>query len=167
MKSVVLIGSIALFSLATTAGAAGAAAPEAQVAATVKQAMENFNKGDIKAVTAAMSPDGISIIDEISPYIWSGANAFDTWFKAFGDYEKANGVTDDAFTAGKPTRIAVSGDRAYAVQPVVYNFKQNGAPMQESSRMVYSLQKVKGGWLITGWAWAGGTPKAVAVAAGK
>jgi ketosteroid isomerase-like protein len=167
MKSLALIGSIALFSLATAAGTAGAVTPEAQVAATVKQAMENFNKGDMNAVTAALSPDGVSIIDEIPPHIWSGANAFDTWLKAFGDYEKANGVTDDAFTASKPSRLIVSGDRAYAVQPVVYNFKQNGAAMQESSRMIYSLQKGKTGWLITGWAWAGGTPKSAANAASK
>ncbi|MFI4889307.1 MAG: hypothetical protein ACHQIL_02125 [Steroidobacterales bacterium] len=162
MKTSVLLGTIALIALSA---AAAAATPKADVAATVQQVMDNFNKGDMKAVTAKMSPDGMAIIDEIAPHVWTGSNAFDTWLKALGAFEKANGITDDAFAAGKPTRIVISDDRAYVVQPVVYTYKQKGVPMQETSRMVYSLQNGKIGWLVTGFTWVAGTPKPVADAA--
>jgi ketosteroid isomerase-like protein len=167
MKSLVLLGSIALFGFATVAGAAGAATPESQIAATVKAVIDNFNKGDIKAVAAMMSPDGQSIVDEIPPFSWSGANAFDAWSKSLADYEKTNEVSDDAITVRGRVRVVVSGDRAYVVQPVVFDFKQKGAAMQESSRMVYTLQQGKSGWLVTGFSWAGTAAKPVADAAKK
>ena len=167
MKSLALLGLITFFGLATTVGAAGTATPESQVAATVKTLVDNFNKGDMKAVSAMMSPDGVNITDEIPPHSWSGPKAFDTWLQAFADYEKTNAVTDDAFTAGKPTRIVVSGDHAYAVQPVVYSFKKGGVAMQESSRMIYALQKGKSGWMIAGFTWAAGAEKPAPEAAKK
>jgi len=167
MKSLALLGLITLFGLATVAGAAGTAKPESQVAAIVKTVIDNFNKGDMKAVGAAMSPDGTSIVDEIPPHSWSGANAFDAWSKALADYEKTNEVSGDAITVRGKVRVVVSDDRAYVVQPVVYDFKQKGVAMQESSRMVYTLQKGKSGWMVTGFTWAGTAAKPVAVAAKK
>jgi ketosteroid isomerase-like protein len=167
MKSFALLGSIVLLGLATAAGAAGSVTPESQVAATVKAVIDNFNKGDMKAVAAMMSPDGVNISDEIPPHIWSGAKAFDTWLQAFADYEKANAVTDDVFAASRPTRIVVSGDHAYAVQPVIYSYKKGGMAMQESSRMVYALQRGKSGWMIAGFTWAAGIEKPAPQAANK
>ena len=164
MKVLALFGSIALLAIAT---AAGAATPDLQVAATIKAVVDNFNKGDMKAVSAMMSPEGVNITDEIAPHSWSGAKAFDTWAQAFADFEKTNAVTDDAFAASKPTRIITSGDHAYAVQPIVYTYKKAGVAMQESARMVYVLQKGKNGWMIAGFTWAAGVEKPVAAAAKK
>jgi ketosteroid isomerase-like protein len=164
MKSVALIVAIASFGISA---AALAATPKSEVAATIKQVIDTFNKGDMKALAAMMSPDGMAIIDEIPPHVWTGRNAFDTWNKALGAYEQANGITDDLITAGKPTRVVVADDRAYAVQAVTYSFKQKGVAMQETSRMVYSLQNGKTGWLVTGFAWDGGAPKPVADVAKK
>jgi ketosteroid isomerase-like protein len=167
MKALALLGSITVFALVSAAGAAGTATPESQVGATVKAVVDNFNKGDMKTVGAMMSPDGVNIIDEIPPHSWSGVKAFDTWVQALADFEKANAVTDDNFTASKPTRIVVSGDHAYAVQPVLYSYKKAGVAMQESSRMVYTLQNGKSGWMVTGFVWAAGVEKPVADAAKK
>jgi ketosteroid isomerase-like protein len=163
MKAVILLGTIALSGVSAAAGAATASS---EIQAILKLVVDDFNKNDMKALGSLMSPD-VVVVDDVSPHIWTAPNAFDTWDKALDAYEQAQGITDDLLTAAKPTRMIVAGDRAYIVQPMSYTFKQKNVPMQESSRMVYSLQKGTGGWLITSFTWAGGAPKPVADAARK
>jgi hypothetical protein len=107
----------------------------------------------------------MSIIDEITPFTWSGPKAFDTWGKALDDSDKAAGNTDDLVTDGKPIRVVVSADRAYVVLPAWYTFKQKDVVMRETAQMAFTLQKGKTGWLITSFAWLGAKPKTVVAAA--
>lgn len=146
----------------TMSAIAGAQAPEAQVMVPIRQFSDSFNKGDTKAVAATLSSSGVTIIDEISPHVWAGSNAFDMYLKAFAAFDQAEGITDEVYKPGKPTRVEVSGDDGYVVLPVVYTFKKKGALMREAAHMVYVLQKGTGGWAITSFVWAGATAKPVA-----
>ena len=128
----------------------------------IRQLSDSFNKGDMQAAAATMSSSGVTIIDEISPHVWEGSNAFDMYLKAFAAFEQAEGITDEVYKPGKPTRVVVSGDDGYVVLPVVYTFKKKGAPMREAAHMVYVLQKGMGSWMITSFAWVGAAAKPVA-----
>ena len=75
MKPFALLGSIALLGIYA---AAGAATPEAQVMAPIRQFLDSFNKGDLKTAAAAFSPTGLTIIDDVSPHVWAGPNALET-----------------------------------------------------------------------------------------
>ena len=141
---------------------AGAESPEAQLMVPIRQLSESFNKGDMKAAAATMSSSGVTIIDEISPHVWVGSNAFDMYLKAFAAFDQAEGITDEIYKPGKPTRVVVSGDDDYVVLPVVYTFKKKGVTMREAAHMVYVLQKGNGSWTITSFAWAGAAAKPVA-----
>src|SRR3981081_4138835 len=79
MKLFPLFGTIALLGISA---AAGAAAPEAQVMAPIRLFIDSFNKGDMQAAAAALSPGGLAIIDDVSPHVWAGPNASETWSKA-------------------------------------------------------------------------------------
>jgi hypothetical protein len=162
MKSFALFGSLALLALTATAGAA---TPEEQVLVPVHAFRDSFNKGDMKAMAATLSPAGITVIDDIPPHIWSGPTAFESWGKALEAADKAEGNTGAKATFGKPTRVVVGADRAYVVVPATYSFKQKDTPMRESAQAVYALQKEAGTWLIVGFTWAGTTPKPVAAKA--
>jgi len=120
---------------------AGAETPEAQLMVPIRHFSDSFNKGDMKAAAATLSSSGVTIIDEISPHIWEGPNAFDTYLKAFAAFDQAEGITDEAYKPGKPIRVEVNGIDGYVVLPVVYTFKKKGAPMQEAAHMVYVLRK--------------------------
>lgn len=159
--------SFALFATSVLLGisAAGAATPEAQLMAPIHLFVDSFNKGDLKAAATAFSPTGLAIIDDVSPHVWVGANAVETWNKALAAGDQTEGDTDGAVTIGKPTRQVVSGDRGYVVLPAVYTFKEKGVAMREVAQMVYALQKGTSGWQITGWTWVGTTPKPAAGAA--
>ncbi len=164
-----VIASAALCGLALGAGASHAA-PAAKAmaakgpAATVKQFIDAFDKGDMKAAEAThvAAP---SILDEPPPHLWSGPGAFTAWA---GDLQKdamAHGQSGNKATLGKLSRQQIDGDTAYVVFPATYSYKEKGVAMTESAKMVYSLKKDGDAWKITSWAWAGVIPHPVAAAA--
>jgi hypothetical protein len=159
MKPFALLGTIALLGICATAGAA---TPEAQVIAPIRLFTDSFNKGDMKAAAAAFSPTGVAIIDDVSPHVWTGPNALETWSQALAASDQTEGNTDGAVTIGKPTRVVVSGDRGYVVLPAVYTYKAKSVAIREAAQMVYALQKGTSGWQITGFSWVGTTPKPAA-----
>jgi hypothetical protein len=148
-------------SLTLTVGVpvAGAATPEAQLLAPIRLLADSMNKGDTKTAASTLSSGGVTIIDEIAPHLWAGADAFDTWLKAYGTWEQAEALTDSVYKMGKPTRVVINGDRGYVALPIFYTFKQQGVATQETAHMVFVLQKEKSAWLITAFTWGAGTPK--------
>jgi hypothetical protein len=156
MKSLTLLAAFTLLGMAAVANAATA---ESQALATVRQFVDSFNKGDAKAAAATLTPGGAVIIDDVAPHLFTGANAFDTWSKALGDKDAAEGNAHQSVALGKPTRIIMGADRGYRVAPAVYNFKTKGVAMRETAQMVISLQKSPSGWQIAGFAWAGSKPR--------
>lgn len=136
------------------AGLPVAATDRTDVIATVRQFVDSFNKGDVKAVAATCS-DQAAILDEFPPYEWHGAAACAQWTEAYDADAKKNAITDGVVTLGTPTHVDVAGDRAYVVVPANYKFKKAGRPMQEiGSILTVALQKGSSGWRITGWSWA-------------
>jgi hypothetical protein len=146
--------------LATTAwifvpamAAAGPSTEQAAVMATVHQFIDGFNVGDTKSALAACASPA-SIIDEFPPHEWQGSTACADWADAYNANAAKNGITDGFVTLGRPLRVDITGDRAYAVVPATYTYKQHGAPVTESnSTFTVALKKVAGRWRITGWAW--------------
>jgi hypothetical protein len=162
MKPVVLLGVIILSGISA---ATGAATPESSVMAPIHLFVDSFNKGDLKAAAAALSPAGLAIIDDVSPHVWTGPGALESWSKALAASDQAEGNTDGAVTVGKPTRLVVSANDGYVVSPAVYSYKAKGVAMRESAQLVVALQKGANGWQITGFSWVGTKPKPVADAA--
>jgi hypothetical protein len=159
MKSLALFGTLVLLGVSA---AAGAATPEAELMAPIRLFVDSFNKGDLRAAAAALSPAGLAIVDDVPPHVWMGHFALETWSKALAASDQAAGNTGGAVTLAKPAHVVASADRGYVVVPVVYTFKTKGAAMREPAQMVFALQKGTNGWQITGWAWAGTRPKPVA-----
>ena len=146
----VLVGAITvapLFAIAATAS------DEANVMATVNQYNEAFNKNDAMKAQAACAPQAI-ILDDFPPHVWQGATACSEWWNALDAYNTKNVITDGIVTLDKPWHVTVTGDRAYVVVPAKYTFKEKGKPVVESGSVwTFALQKLAGGWRITGWAW--------------
>src|SRR5262252_6874097 len=144
-------------------GAASAGAADEKPFATVQKFIDSFNKGDAAAAAATHSatPD-LAIVDEVAPYQWTGAQAFQSWGAALEADAKKNGITEPGVTISAPTRELVSGDQAYLIVPTVYSFKQGGKAMSEKAQMTVVLKKGAGGCLIHSWTWTGPNPKPVA-----
>jgi hypothetical protein len=148
--------------------AAHAQTPDPQMLAPIKKFNETFNKGDLPgaAATHAAVAD-LFILDEVAPYAWHGAKAFDTWIADLDADSKKNGITDQSVNIGAPTRVESDGSAAYVVVPSTYSFKEKGVAMRESAQMTFLLKKGPSGWLIHGWTWTGPRAKKAAGAATK
>ena len=131
-----------------------AASDQTDAMAVVNRFIDAMNKGDTKTGIATCATPS-SIIDEFPPYGWQGATACADWATDFDAYNKKNGITDPVATIGKPRHVDVTGDRAYAVVPASYSYKEKGKKLTESgSLFTAALQKSSAGWVITGWAWS-------------
>lgn len=158
-----MLGRIAIISAGvalavTSAAAAKPASASAAVVAVIHQFIDSFDRGDVKTAAATLSADAV-ILDEVPPYVWRGPNAIQAWA---GDLQKAGqaaGDTEEKVTLGRPVRVNVTGDTAYAVIRATFSYTEKGQPMTEPGQMVYALRKAAGSWKIAGWAWTGGVPR--------
>jgi len=72
---------------------AGAATPDPQLVAPIQKFVDSFNKGDAAGAAATHSAtDDLVIIDEVPPYVWHGAQAFQTWAADLEGDSKKNGI---------------------------------------------------------------------------
>jgi ketosteroid isomerase-like protein len=127
--------------------------------APIHKFLDSFNKGDVPGAAAAHAATAdLVIMDEVSPFVWHGAQAVQTWAGDLDRDAKKNGVTDQKVTLGAATRVEVDGGSAYVVVPATYSFKEKGVAMRETAQMTFTLKKGADGWLIQGWTWTG--PKA-------
>jgi hypothetical protein len=144
-------------------GAAGAQTSDAQLVAPIQKFIDSFNKGDIASAAATHAAEAdLVIMDEVPPFLWRGARAFQQWSTDLDNDAKKRGITDQMVKIGAPTRRETSGDQAYVVIPAVYSFKERGVAMRETAQMTFALKKGPGGWLIHGWTWTGPKPTGTA-----
>ncbi|HXQ10284.1 MAG TPA: nuclear transport factor 2 family protein [Caulobacteraceae bacterium] len=121
--------------------------------AAVQKYLASFNTGDRAAAAALCAPDAI-VIDDFPPYAWQGPNTCTTWWDALGGYNQAQGIglPSDVKQSGAAWQLSVTGDRAYIVLPVTYDYAQHGkAVVEAGSIWTIALEKTASGWLIAGW----------------
>ena len=157
MRSSIAIGLGTWFALG---GQALAVTPNAAITATLNDYIAGLEKGDAKAVAATLAPD-VSIVDEVPPYAWRGPGAFVAMGAALAAYDKKAGISEAGLTLSAPSRIEVTGDRAYVVAPGVFHFRQGGVNMHEPGTITFTLADGAGRWKITGWTWT--SPKATPI----
>lgn len=142
------------FVIVMFACASAAADEKADALAPVFQFVSDLNRNEMKGAAAAYAPSA-SIIDEFPPHHWQGPTAFADWVRDFGADSQKHGITSPFVALGKPAHVSIEGDRAYAVFPSTYSFKQQGKQIDETgSTMTFALQKFANGWRIVGWSWS-------------
>jgi hypothetical protein len=139
-----------------------------QVMAPINRFMEAFNKGDTAGAAATHAADAdLVIIDEVAPYLWRGAQAFQAWAADLERNDKKRGVTDQKVSIGAVKRIESDGTSAYVIVPSSYTYKEKGVAMRETAQMTFTLKKGATGWLIHGWTWTGAKAQKFSGTAGK
>jgi len=126
---------------------------EDAVLAPVKKFTAALSAGDEKAAAALMTASP-SITDEFAPFHWEGKTAIADWFAGDGADMKANGVTDDHVSIGKPLHVMISGDHAYVVAPMTYTYLMHGKKTVETALFTVAEVKTGGSWLIATWSYA-------------
>jgi len=156
MTSRMILGCALLLAFTPAARAAGADAET-----TISQFSAALHAGDSKTAKSFLTARPV-ILDDVAPYYWAGANAFDRWQADLAKTSAARGMSEEDATLGAPRRVEVSGDHAYVILPATHTFKMKGQAMREAAELTFALARDAGGaWKITSWTWTG--PKAVPV----
>lgn len=164
MRHLTLVTFVCAFMV--TPASARAQAPDPQLIAPIQKFVDSFNKGDIAGAMATHAAGAdLAIIDEVPPFIWRGAKAFQAWSTALDSVSKQAGITDQMVTISTPARTETSADSAYVIVPAVYTYKEKGVAMREAAQMTFALKKGSSGWLINGWTWTGSKPQQAAAPA--
>lgn len=121
-----------------------------------------FNSGDNAKAAALASSNGLVIVDEFAPYLWTGKSSFPTWIADYDKDAKAQGITNPLVTMDAPLVNTISGDRAYLVCPMTYSYKLKSVAMREPARMAMVLHKEGAVWRFMSWTWTGTVPKVAA-----
>jgi len=141
--------------------APGARAANADAATTITQFSAALHAGDDKAARTFLTTRTV-ILDDVAPYYWAGADAFDRWQADLARASAARGMSEEEAELGAPMRVEISGDHAYAILPATHTFKMKGQAMREAAQLTFALVRGAGGaWKITSWTWTG--PKATPV----
>jgi ketosteroid isomerase-like protein len=130
-----------------------AASDASDVAAVVKQWVDDFNKGDMKSFIAACEPS-VSVIDGFPPYSW--LNCAD-YMNDYRTNSKAIELTEGRLWIGKPDYTEVTADHAYVIYPATFSDKEKGKPVLYKGAWTMTLRKTSGRWAFTGSssAWSG------------
>jgi ketosteroid isomerase-like protein len=136
------------------------AIPVEQPVTVLRQYINAFNKGDVKAMAACFAIPG-SILDGMTPHVWQGPTATQDWYRDVLIEGKQHGASDYFVTVGEPLHNNVTGDSAYVVVPATMTFKVHGKQITQSGAIfTTAFRRVEDGWQIAAWAWAKGTPVA-------
>jgi hypothetical protein len=158
------IGYVAGLALGVAAASAAAAQAE-DLTVTPRAFIADALGGKAGDAAALMTADA-SIIDEVPPFAWNGAEACRRWL---ADYAAASAAAHDTNARVRLGDAIVSqsvGDTAYVVLHASETYKENGVRMAETGRMTFALRREGGAWKIAAWSWAGRKPHPAVKAAG-
>jgi ketosteroid isomerase-like protein len=125
--------------------------------AAVRQYIDAFNKGDVKAMAATCAA-AMSILDGMPPHTWHGPTATQDWYRDVLSTGEREGAAGYVVTLGEPWHVNVTGNSAYVVVPTTMSFSVKGKQIiQSGSVFTVALSKEVAGWRLKAWAWAKGT----------
>ena len=154
-----MIRQALLFLAATAASAVPASAgPAEDATAAVTTWLDKFNAGDVAAFNAGHAPNAV-IIDEFTPFIWTGANASQRWLDDYAKDSKAGGISNGRLDYAAPIQAAANGDAAYIVLPTIYRMTQGGKAKSAAGTMTFVMTRAGNEWKIAGWTYSAPAPK--------
>jgi hypothetical protein len=101
-----------LFAAARAIATPAAASDKTDAMMPIHQFIDNLDKGDMKAASAAYAPQA-GILDEFPPHAWQGATAFADWGRDFGTFSQKAGDTEPFVKLGKPRHIDITDARIW------------------------------------------------------
>jgi hypothetical protein len=110
--------------------------------------------GDDDGLEHAFAAEGIVIIENFPPFLFTGLDAFERWRDGFRAHAARNGLSDLEHRFGEPQDFARDGERAYFVLPTTWTGLTHGRPFSEDGGWAFVLDQSTGAWKIRSYAWA-------------
>jgi len=160
LKRLVCILALAGFAFSSIGPALAGDKPLPGTFTAVDALIAGINTGDLAKVTSAYTSDAV-IVDEFAPFRWDGAQAGANWWKDFGAFAKAAGISNAHITHAKPEFLGYDKEKssAYVVVPCTFTYTLKGKRQTEMGRWVLLLRKTadaarKTAWKVSLSSWA-------------
>jgi ketosteroid isomerase-like protein len=105
------------------------------------------------AALRANCASSATVVDEFSPYVWSGPDACAKWSAAFKVFAAQVKLENPKATVKPNPFVDVSGNRAYMTAQVRFDATMAGKPVPEEGTWTIVVVKSGGAWKITNLAW--------------
>jgi ketosteroid isomerase-like protein len=125
--------------------------PLAPIMALAQSVLDAANANDPSRLAGLYTGDAI-VIDELSPFTWTGPNAGAAWLTAVAQFlaAKKSSLTASALAISE---YRSNGDAAYMVQPLRVSVVAGGKTNVELGTQTYTFRKVNGVWKISSAVW--------------
>jgi hypothetical protein len=130
-----------------------AADSQAPITATIRGALDALNADDAAKAGTYFTPVS-DVVDDFAPYHWSGAGAAAAWWRSVDRVNAAVHITNIHAAMRGVARLRTSGDRAYAVVPLLITYVNNGKHDQERGLWTLTLRRTGSSWMIETAAYA-------------
>ncbi len=119
------------------------------------QAVANFMAtGEEAILRKAFANDGVVVVENFPPFLFSGPTAFERWREGFRAHAERNGLSELAWRFGDARDFAQDGDRVFFVLPTTWTGLARGKPFSEAGGWAFVLDEDGGRWRIRSYAWA-------------
>jgi len=128
-----------------------AAAPIDDAKATVQRFVDGMNAGDFKALS--LCAPSATVVDDIPPYVWSGAGACGRWVNDVIANMRDLGTTTITATFDKATTADIHDKTAYLVFPAKFAMTIKGAQVTKTGVITFIMDQGGDGWKFTHFIW--------------
>ncbi len=125
--------------------------PDAMMMAPVRALASYMAHVEGTALPSVFVDDGLVIIEDFDPYIFSGKNAGAQWDAGFRHH--AIPLKDLEFSFGPAHAFERSGDRVYFVLPTTWRGQYKDRRFEEHGAWSFVLTNRSGQWLILAYGW--------------
>jgi hypothetical protein len=118
----------------------------ASVVSVINGALDAFRAGDLVTFKAAWAPQGVDIVDDVPPYLWTGERSLERWIddtaRAIGNLN----VADLDIRAKPPLHVEITGDSAYVVLPVTVTYRRAKTSYIQNGTQILVMTRTSDGW---------------------
>jgi ketosteroid isomerase-like protein len=138
--------------LAALSAPATAATVPAAVMAPISGIIKDSNANNTAGLDSNYTSDAV-VIDEFTPYVWTGSGAGSRWWNGVIQLNKKMSLTNMRAAMRPIEHFNVTGDKAYVVVPLVITYGYKGKLQKETGTLTLTLQRSGNLWKVATQTW--------------
>ena len=128
--------------------------PNAEMMAPIEAVRRFMSSGDETGLAQAFVSDGVVILENFPPFLFTGVQAVAQWKEGFSSHARRHGLTELESEFGEAQDFTLDGGSAFFTLPTRWRGLSHGRPFEESGGWAFVLARADGGWRIRSYAWA-------------
>jgi hypothetical protein len=161
-KRVIVAIALAVAAAAVARGAENMKGPDDEMMKPIMALTRFMISLDRKHLEGVFAHTGVTIVENFSPYVFTGQNAAAHWEAGFRAHAGADKLSDLTLNFGDAQDYGRSGERAFFTLPTTWRGKNGAQAFEEQGAWSFVLTHAKDGWLVLAYGWGVTSAKVLA-----